>query len=262
MGLLKTIGDTVGFGNIFNAGAQILGGVMSDRSTANQNAQNVAYQKEFAQKGVQWKVEDAKKAGLHPLYALGANTTSFSPVPVTGSATGDAIARGASNVVKSMSQAKMNKLQTDLVEAQIQESRSRSIAALAQAKATNAEADFVTKQAIESAHRRDTQIKVNGIPIDKDPDWSDTQDVEDRIGDVGGAIYGLGVLGADVVNTTVNRARAFHNKMEDIAKKKGLIYVRNNNERGQGMWKYQIFTKDWKLIDQDKARQLVERWNR
>ena len=262
MGLLKTLGNTVGFGNIFNAGAQILGGVMSDRSTGRQNVQNVANQKEFAQKGVQWKVEDAKKAGLHPLYALGANTTSFSPVPVTGSATGDAIARGASNVVKNMSQAKMNKLQTDLVEAQIQESRSRSIAALAQAKATNAEADFVTKQAIESAHKRDQQNVIAGTPIHEDPNWSDTQQMEDRYGDVAGAVYGLGVAGADFLSTQAAKARAYHDKMEMIAKKKGYIYVRNNNEKGMGMFKAQLFTQDWEPIPIPVGNRMIERWNR
>lgn len=41
-------------------------------------------QKEFAQNGVQWKVADAEKAGVHPLFALGANTASFSPVGVGG----------------------------------------------------------------------------------------------------------------------------------------------------------------------------------
>lgn len=259
MGLLNKIG----IGNIFNAGAQILGGVMSDRSTSRQNAQNVAYQKEFAQKGVQWKVEDAKKAGLHPLFALGANTTSFAPNPVTGSATGDAIARGASNIVKSMSQKKMNQLQTDLVEAQIQESRSRSIAALAQAKATNAEADFVTKQAIESAHRRDTQLKVNDIPITKDDSWSDTQDMEDRYGDVAGALYGLAVGGADFIKTQAARARAYHNKMEDIALKKGYIYVRSNNESGMGMWKATLLRKsDGKPVPVPVGNRMIERWNR
>lgn len=39
-------------------------------------------QREFAQSGIQWKVEDAKKAGIHPLYAIGAQTTSYSPVSV------------------------------------------------------------------------------------------------------------------------------------------------------------------------------------
>lgn len=43
------------------------------------NAANAAMQKEFAQMGIQWKVEDARKAGIHPLAALGASTTGFSP---------------------------------------------------------------------------------------------------------------------------------------------------------------------------------------
>lgn len=43
---------------------------------------NIALQKEFAKNGIQWKVQDAIKAGIHPLAALGANTTSFSPISV------------------------------------------------------------------------------------------------------------------------------------------------------------------------------------
>lgn len=42
------------------------------------------------QKGIQWRVEDAKKAGIHPLYALGANISS--PTVTTGS-TGSDLAR-------------------------------------------------------------------------------------------------------------------------------------------------------------------------
>lgn len=42
-------------------------------------------QKEFAQSGIQWKVADAEKAGIHPLYALGANTVSYSPQSVGAS---------------------------------------------------------------------------------------------------------------------------------------------------------------------------------
>lgn len=40
---------------------------------------NVALQKEFAQNAVKWKVDDALQSGIHPLYALGAPTMSFSP---------------------------------------------------------------------------------------------------------------------------------------------------------------------------------------
>lgn len=41
---------------------------------------NVKYQKQFAKNAIQWKVADAKAAGIHPLAALGANTHSFAPV--------------------------------------------------------------------------------------------------------------------------------------------------------------------------------------
>lgn len=47
-----------------------------------QQAANTATQKEFAQHGIRWRVEDAKAAGIHPLYALGAQTQSFSPIHV------------------------------------------------------------------------------------------------------------------------------------------------------------------------------------
>lgn len=45
-------------------------------------------QKQFAQKGIQWKVADAEAAGIHPLFALGANTVSYQPQGL-GSTLGD-----------------------------------------------------------------------------------------------------------------------------------------------------------------------------
>ena len=50
---------------------------------------NVALQKEFAQNGVSWKIEDAAKHGIHPLAAIGASGTSFSPVAVGESGTSE-----------------------------------------------------------------------------------------------------------------------------------------------------------------------------
>lgn len=44
--------------------------------------QEYARQKEFAQMGIRWKVEDAKAAGLHPLYALGAMPSNYSPAMI------------------------------------------------------------------------------------------------------------------------------------------------------------------------------------
>lgn len=47
-----------------------------------QGQQNAELQKQFAKQGIRWKVADAQAAGIHPLYALGAPTSSFSPVSI------------------------------------------------------------------------------------------------------------------------------------------------------------------------------------
>lgn len=57
----------------------LVGGVVGGLSSRASAKQNYEAQKEFAQNGIRWKVEDAKRAGIHPLYALGANTAQFSP---------------------------------------------------------------------------------------------------------------------------------------------------------------------------------------
>lgn len=43
------------------------------------NRANYDMQKEFATHGIRWRVEDAKAAGIHPLYAIGASGASASP---------------------------------------------------------------------------------------------------------------------------------------------------------------------------------------
>lgn len=65
-------------GAILGALGSVAGGLLA-KSAASKQAD---LQREFAQKGIQWKVADATKAGIHPLYALGANTVSYSPVSV------------------------------------------------------------------------------------------------------------------------------------------------------------------------------------
>lgn len=50
-----------------------------NRMAASRNAD---LQREFAQNGVRWKVEDARRAGINPLAALGASTIGASPVHV------------------------------------------------------------------------------------------------------------------------------------------------------------------------------------
>jgi hypothetical protein len=43
-------------------------------------ARNIAHDKEFAQYGVRWRTNDARKAGIHPLAAMGAQISQPNPV--------------------------------------------------------------------------------------------------------------------------------------------------------------------------------------
>ena len=79
-------------GALISAGSSILKGVLGKKSAKKQRDIEYERQKEFAQQGIRWKVADAKSAGIHPLYALGAGTTSYAPQYVGGSDSGIAAA--------------------------------------------------------------------------------------------------------------------------------------------------------------------------
>lgn len=67
-------------GPAISAGASHINAYLNNRNAESmlhqQQDWNYETAKEFAQKGVQWRVSDAKAAGLHPLAALGVNTAS------------------------------------------------------------------------------------------------------------------------------------------------------------------------------------------
>lgn len=80
-------------GALIGAATSIAGGLLNNKAQEKANKQaeanalrQEALQKEFAQSGIQWKVKDAEAAGVHPLFALGANTTSYQPTNVGGGA--------------------------------------------------------------------------------------------------------------------------------------------------------------------------------
>lgn len=89
MPILETLGTVAGIGSSLAgiAGSFGLGGGSGGDgyqpvSGPRQMQFNAKQQRQFAKRGIQWRVRDAKKAGLHPLAALGANSLSFNPVVV------------------------------------------------------------------------------------------------------------------------------------------------------------------------------------
>lgn len=193
---------------IIGAGSALLGGSSSDRS--NRHAQDRAnaaslasaredraLQREFAQHGLGWRVDDARAAGLHPLAALGAQLSPFTPggqggQTFTGSTKGDAIRAAGAAIAESVARSGKEKAETRLL---------------------NAQADLVTQQAVDSQNARLKQVQVNdvvtpdyhkvvdpqfthhtkflGMNVKSSPLGSDAQTYEDRYGEVAGAALGV-----------------------------------------------------------------------
>lgn len=85
---------------LIGGGLSLLGTFLGNQQRTEGQNKEIELQKEFAQNGLRWKIEDAERAGIHPLAALGATGASYSPVGLGGndtaagfSAAGDSIAR-------------------------------------------------------------------------------------------------------------------------------------------------------------------------
>jgi hypothetical protein len=102
------------FGGIASGIGSVVGGLIGANSAQQSQQFNYGAQKEFAQNGIRWKVEDAKRAGIHPLYALGASTASYSPVQGYSGDYGisDAFSQMGQGVARA-AQAKMTKEERD-----------------------------------------------------------------------------------------------------------------------------------------------------
>jgi len=100
-------------GGAIAAGSSILGGMMNKSSAYDQWKRDADLQREFAQNSLQWRMQDAKKAGIHPTVAAGA---SPGQAPIVSSPTPD---NGLSQAGQAISSTLIQKKQADLIDAQI-----------------------------------------------------------------------------------------------------------------------------------------------
>lgn len=82
---------------LIGAGGALLSGFLGQSSARKDQARYMAFQRELAQNNVFWRVQDAKRAGISPLAALGASPIQASWSPV-GNQIGEGIAGAAGNV--------------------------------------------------------------------------------------------------------------------------------------------------------------------
>lgn len=124
----------IGSGLSFLGGSNALGASQGQNAIGNQMAQQqLAFEEAAAQHGIQWRVDDAKAAGISPLVALGAPTFNPGAIPVSGG-NYDNPYSGAGAGLVSMGQ----DLSRAAMVAQTEKTRAESIAAVESAKASSA----------------------------------------------------------------------------------------------------------------------------
>lgn len=193
-------------GDLISGGMKLLGGWMEGNRQDENAARNIQLQKDFAQQGIRWKVEDAKAAGIHPLYALGANTTSFAPVSVGSSSLGSGLASMGQDVGRAISATSTaperasamstmaQKLQLDNMSLQNQLLASK----LAQQRASvnpplpgAVPVGTATEVPVDPKLQDRTRLVMGSEEIRGHPGWSPAKAVEDEWGEGAGTLYGL-----------------------------------------------------------------------
>lgn len=162
------------FGNLASGVLGLVGGKLSSDATSEANQANAAaaernairnieYQKEFAKSGIQWRAEDAQKAGIHPIYALGAGGASFSPVSIAGgearpnTGMGDALQRSGQSFGRAIQAAEPRDAQLDAVakaSTQLQLTNAGLQNELLAAQVAKAKQELLTKPAMPSLSQR------------------------------------------------------------------------------------------------------------
>lgn len=192
-------------GNLVGAGLSYLGGRETRDQQINMFNQQMHAQDALSREQIQRRVADAKAAGVHPLYALGAQGFNFSPVSVGGLENplgdmGQDISRAmsalkpaedrVSDTAKAAEGLRLRnmELQNELLQAQVRKINSTTVPPPAR---ITPELDIKPPEAPvgkeeASAHKR---LIIGGTPFEPDPHTSPGQDIEDTLGDEGAGAY-------------------------------------------------------------------------
>lgn len=128
MGVFDAIGAGVG------AVTDIVTGQLDAAQNRQAQRMSADLQREFAQHGIEWRVEDAKRAGLHPLAALGMAPASGFTIPI-GS---NAFEGAGQNISRAISAAgthddrELERAQLELLKAQTNKTSTEAMLASAQ----------------------------------------------------------------------------------------------------------------------------------
>lgn len=234
----QIIGSTIG------AGLNYLSAKKNRAAQQQMFQQNIDMQREFAQHGIRWKVEDAKAAGIHPLYALGSSTHSYSPQFLGGSTPANDYAAIGQNLGRAIDATRTRNertnerlrelsvqrasLENDLLKVQIRNEQTQLPPPM-----PDLEDQRFYKDTIKSVPGRPgTEVQVYDLPKNKydskgnrllytaggvikfPRDWSKHSDVEDHLGDIASEVTGAANTGKLTYDWLKNKLKdLFHFKV-------------------------------------------------
>lgn len=252
-------------GEIIGGVSSLLGGFLSSQAAQDNMQANIDWQRRFAKNAIQWKVQDATKAGVHPLYALGANTTAFSPVTAGGDTSmGSAISRAGQDIGRAVAagqnessrtqnvlaglQVERAGLENELIRSQInrlRQSQNPSVPAVNQQYAIPGQGPTALPPIPEDTKQKNRPLlQLGGEKITTDPGTSNMNELENRYGDEG-----------------------------PVAATLPLIVAWNDMQKHYGPtadWPSQMMSSAWDMIKRDAIREymnarnytLPPRWHR
>lgn len=150
-------------GSLAGGAFGLIGGAINDAMQSKQDELNYQRQKEFAQNSLQWKVQDAKKAGLHPLAAIGANSSLYSPTSSAGGGLGDAL----SNAGQMVSQGFQNRLQEQYYKLSMQRMALENERIKAETNALNRQGQSPQPSQAVIKTPKGTIVNKQGVKLDK-----------------------------------------------------------------------------------------------
>lgn len=199
-----------------------------------QQAANLAAQREFAQMGIRWKVDDAKAAGIHPLYALGAQTHSFSPIAVSS---GDNPATSFGSMGQDISRAvnagrtadeRQSAVSETLQKLSVERASLENDILRQKLRSNIAAAQPAIPSVVPEANNFEERPQLMaGEKWPTNPHWVNAEDVEKRYGDLVQELYGAGVLAADTWHNWNNWSRARDTRANDDRRYRKLSRYRD-----------------------------------
>lgn len=235
------------FGALLGFAGSLIGASSRARAQRRANEQN----------SVAGRVADAKRAGINPLVALGANLPAAQPVIGMGSAIESAlnVATDAyTSRKKADADARLHKLEQDnlrlqnrVLRSRLENPRGRSIydrrtgsqTAVSSSSGLANNGNYRSGSAVSNGNtvsdgnrsgdvRFRGSIKVAGQDLRQTTDFAPAEDIETEYGDVASAVYGLAKLGWDGYQTYLR-------DFQDPSKK---IKTNENNARGRSVYYY------------------------